>query len=31
MRKKVETILALLDDRERIQAARDKATANREK
>ncbi|XP_039142817.1 clathrin interactor EPSIN 1-like [Dioscorea cayenensis subsp. rotundata] len=31
VRKKVETILALLDDRERIQAARDKATANREK
>ncbi|KAJ0964717.1 hypothetical protein J5N97_025855 [Dioscorea zingiberensis] len=30
VRKKVETILALLDDREKIQAARDKASANRE-
>ncbi|KAM0933604.1 putative ENTH domain, clathrin interactor EPSIN 1 [Dioscorea sansibarensis] len=31
VRKKVQTILAILDDREKIQAARDKATANREK
>lgn len=31
VRKKVETILALLNDREKIKAVRDKASANRDK